>query len=378
MSHSGGPSADGLVVGVAAARVVVGGAVVGRFALVVAAAPLAEAVGAAAVATPAEPAGVVAVGIAATLVAAGLAAAGVEATVVTALDRPAGDVAAAGSFVRTKTSAPTPTLNPITSATSGATRRFGGDLPSAPESVTASTCARKSEGGAAGTAPEGAGTVGAWLSRTGSNRRQARRGGNVEKALARARRRSRGRERQIHVDLGLLRDADRPRGDHARPFARCELEEHERELTGALHAVVGILGECAIDHRFELRRRVGSKGAQRSVRRLEDLAREPEEVRCDERRTGREQLEEHDTERPDVRASVDVLRRTKLLGRHVVWGPEQRDRVHRVLPERERRRARGEGRLRDAEVEDFRVGQPSRCVRKRFAGLMSRWMMPRA
>jgi hypothetical protein len=118
MSHSGGASADGFALG-AVARVVAGD-VVGRPALVVTGAALAETAGCDAFSTGACGAEALAAGATATarLAAGGVAA---DATTTGALDRSVGS--AAGSRVRTNTSAPIPTLRPMTSATSGATKR---------------------------------------------------------------------------------------------------------------------------------------------------------------------------------------------------------------------------------------------------------------
>ncbi len=98
-------------------------------------------------------------------------------------------------------------------------------------------------------------------------------------------------------------------------------------------------------------------------------------------RAAGEGLVEHDAERPDVGAVVDVLVTAGLLGRHV-----ERRAEHAAGAGERGGLAAGDlgvvGDLGDAEVEQLDhalAGLPSdpTLARKKLAGFMSRWMMPR-
>ena len=170
--------------------------------------------------------------------------------------------------------------------------------------------------------------------------------------------------------------ARRARSARTRDAGLHERLEPRRQLGGVGEAPLRILVEAALDHGAE-RRRGGPAGARRAsiggsvttfkAKLGHRLGLEGPSLR--------EQLEEHDAERPDVGPRVDVARRAHLLGRHV------------------ERRAEHRARLREADAAAAAVASalempksstlisrapPTVRARNRFSGLRSRWTMPAA
>ena len=114
---------------------------------------------------------------------------------------------------------------------------------------------------------------------------------------------------------------------------RSEANGPERvgELGGGLEAAGAILREALVDDGLELRRAHAARAAEQRR-----LLREHGEARVDvvvgvERVLAGEELEHDGADRPEVGATVDVLRVAELLGRHVARRAEHREGVGHLL-----------------------------------------------
>src|SRR5947209_4181507 len=123
--------------------------------------------------------------------------------------------------------------------------------------------------------------------------------------------------------MGIRSAESRRAGPHRRVTTAGKGKERLSQRVDVLVTTIGILRKGNHDRRLERRGKVGRNLLKRRGGLRGDRRRHPRYGSL-ERRLAGDELVENDAEGPDVASLVHVLRRPKLLGRHIERRAERR------------------------------------------------------